>query len=82
MTSNRKQPAEKTASQGDAEHIRSDASLDDKTSRAEVGPGDIARHDAKKEALRNAGRGDQFVVPSDLEDMEQRDAAPGTREQD
>lgn len=82
MNTPKNRPAAGTAKQADVDHIRSEASLDDKTSRAEVDPEDIARHEAKKEGLRNAGRGDQFVVASDLEDSDQRDAAPGTREQE
>lgn len=71
-----------SAERGDVEHIRSEASLKSETSRAEVGSDDVASREAKKEAFRNALRGDQFVVESDLEDSDQRDAAPGTREQD
>jgi hypothetical protein len=39
---------------------------------------------ANAKAIREASRqhGDAFVVKSDLEDQDQRDAAPGTREQD
>lgn len=59
-----------------------EASLDPSVSRTETSPEDAVSHGARREALRNASHGDQFVVATDLEDSEQREAAPGTREQD
>lgn len=46
----------------------------------EVAPDDNPKLDAMKEARRL--HRDSFVVKSDLEDEEQREAAPGTRDQD
>lgn len=47
----------------------------------ELAPDDLPRHDAMREAARLRADGDQFLVKTDLEDQDQRDAAPGTREQ-
>ena len=44
----------------------------------ELGPDDEPRLDALREAKRQ--HSDTFLVPSDLEDVDQREAAPGTRE--
>jgi len=60
----------------------SEAALDPSVSRTRTGADDAVSQAARKEALRNASRGDQFVVATDLEDKDQREAAPGTREQD
>ena len=65
-----------------ADHIQSDAALDPSVSPEEEGPEDKAKQETKKEALRNTRRGDPFVVSADLEDSDQREAAPGTRDQD
>lgn len=59
-----------------------DASMDPSASRTQPSLDNAVSHEARREALRNANRGDQFVVATDLEDSEQREAAPGTREQD
>jgi len=61
---------------------QSKAALDPSVSRAQASPDEAVSQEARREALRNANRGDQFVVATDLEDSEQREAAPGTREQD
>lgn len=45
----------------------------------ELAPDALPRHDAMREATRL--HGDVFLVKTDLEDQDQRDAAPGTREQ-
>lgn len=45
----------------------------------EVAPDELPRHDALREAVRL--HSDVFLVKTDLEDQDQRDAAPGTREQ-
>ena len=45
----------------------------------ELAPDDLPRHEALREAARL--RSDVFLVKTDLEDQDQRDAAPGTREQ-
>ena len=67
-------PAQSTA--------QSEAVPDPSVSSTQTGPDDAVSLEARREALRNAERGDQFVVATDLEDSEQREAAPGTREQD
>jgi hypothetical protein len=48
---------------------------DDKT----VDPDDLPNLDAIKEAVRQ--HGDVYIVKSDLEDEDERDSTPGTREQ-
>ncbi|WP_075293241.1 DUF2934 domain-containing protein [Pararhizobium arenae] len=45
----------------------------------EIGPDDEPRLEVLREAKRQGS--DAFIVPSDLEDADQREAAPGTREQ-
>lgn len=65
----------------DAADIPSDASLKNKADANELEPDDIIARRAATEALRHAGEGETFIVPSDLEDDDQRSAAPGTREQ-
>jgi hypothetical protein len=45
----------------------------------ERAPDDVPNIEAEKEAVRQ--HGDAFVVKSDLDDADQREAAPGTREQ-
>ncbi|KQV39986.1 MULTISPECIES: DUF2934 domain-containing protein [unclassified Rhizobium] len=45
----------------------------------EIGPDDEPNLAAIREAKRQGT--DAFIVPSDLEDADQREAAPGTREQ-
>ncbi len=45
----------------------------------EISPDDLPNVKAMREAARE--HGDAFIVKSDLEDLDQRDAAPGTREQ-
>ena len=59
-----------------------EAAPEPSVSRAQASPEDAVSQEARREALRNANHGDQFVVATDLEDSEQREAAPGTREQD
>lgn len=55
---------------------------DDKAPKhPEIAPDDLPRQDALREAVRLKADGDQFLVKTDLEDQDQRDAAPGTREQ-
>jgi hypothetical protein len=44
-------------------------------------PAEIAYDRAQIEASRQAAHGDAFIVKTDLEDDDQRSAAPGTREQ-
>ncbi|WP_459460782.1 hypothetical protein [Rhizobium sp. No.120] len=62
-------PADQTKGEIDAasEHVK------------ERAPDDVPNIEAEKEAVRQ--HGDAFVVKSDLEDADQREAAPGTREQ-
>ena len=58
------------------------AAPDPSATPPQSGPENAVSLEARREALRNAERGDQFVVATDLEDSEQREAAPGVREQD
>lgn len=54
--------------------------LNSETEHAQdISPDDVPNIDALREAVRQ--RNDTFIVKSDLEDQDQRDAAPGTREQ-
>lgn len=46
---------------------------------SEIGGDDVPNLDAMREAARQ--HTDAFIVKTDLEDAEQREAAPGTREQ-
>lgn len=59
----------------------SEAALKGKDGDETVEPDDIMSRRAAKEALRRASQGETYLVKSDLEDDDQRDAAPGTREQ-
>lgn len=45
-----------------------------------IEPDDLPNNDAKRAAARRGD--DSFIVKSDLEDQDERDAAPGTRDQD
>ena len=65
----------------DIEPIESDSGLHSAEDPNGVEPDDQLNRRAAREALRHAGSGDAFIVKSDLEDDDQRDAAPGTREQ-
>lgn len=62
-------PADQTKGEIDAtsEHVK------------ERTPDDLPNIEAEKEAVRQ--HADAFVVKSDLEDADEREAAPGTREQ-
>ena len=85
MTNPKTEPDKAMFKRGKEEPDRSKASSDSSLPRTQserAGRQDVASLEATKEALRNTGRGDQFVVATDLEDSEQREAAPGTREQD
>lgn len=82
MTDSGTGPGKAKLKREETEHIQSQAAMKPSVPRAQTGPEDVASQEATREALRNAGRGDQFVVASDLEDSDQREAAPGTREQD
>lgn len=54
--------------------------LNSETQHAEdISPDDVPNIDAMREAARL--RNDSFIVKTDLEDQDERDAAPGTREQ-
>jgi len=46
----------------------------------EMAPDDLPNLAAQREGVRE--HGDAYVVAADLEDAEQREASPGTREQD
>ena len=46
----------------------------------EMAPDDLPNLAAQREAVRE--HGDAYVVAADLEDADQREASPGTREQD
>ncbi|MEZ2126597.1 MULTISPECIES: hypothetical protein [unclassified Sinorhizobium] len=62
-------------------NVNRQGELDSTTRHKKVVEGDdVANLKAMKEAARE--RGDAFVVKSDLEDEDQREASPGTREQD
>jgi len=66
----------------DVSNETTDASLKGRDGRKTVEPDDVLSKRAAAEELRRAGQaGDGFIVASDLEDDDQRDAAPGTREQ-
>ncbi len=55
--------------------------IDSQTEHAdEIAPDDVPKTKTMKEASRQ--RRDTFVVESDLDDADEREAAPGTREQD
>ena len=82
MTKSDNAPDKATNSPDQGADTRPEPALDPSVSRTQTSPDDAASQEARKEALRNANRGDQFVVATDLEDSEQREAAPGTREQD
>lgn len=45
----------------------------------EIGGDDVPNLAAMREAVRQ--HGDAYIVPSDMEDADQREASPGTREQ-
>ncbi|WP_455273661.1 DUF2934 domain-containing protein [Rhizobium herbae] len=45
----------------------------------EIGPGDEPNPDAMREAARE--HSGTYMVPSDMEDADQREATPGTRDQ-
>lgn len=62
------------------ETIESDSQLKGRDGQAEVAPDEQGSLAARREAARQ--HGDVFVVASDLEDADQREAAPGSREQD
>ena len=66
----------------DVADIASDAALKSRADPNEVEPDDIIARRAATEALRHAGEGESFIVRSDLEDDDERAAAPGTREQE
>ncbi|MDF1609388.1 hypothetical protein PZ897_14480 [Hoeflea sp. YIM 152468] len=82
MTNSRTGPGKAKSEREETDHIPSQASLNSSVSHAQTGPEDAAPQDVRKEALRNTRQGDPFIVASDLEDSEQKEAAPGTREQD
>lgn len=59
-----------------------DASLKKGKDRNGVEPDDVMSKRAAAEAARQAAQaGGSYIVASDLEDDDQRNAAPGTREQ-
>lgn len=62
-----------------------DRHLDTATPRADTSADKAADDTARPAALREAARlktdGDVFLVKTDLEDQDQREAAPGTRDQ-
>ena len=62
------------------EAIESDGQLRDRQDETGIEPDDMANLAARREAARQ--HGDAFIVASDLEDADQREATPGTREQD
>ncbi|MFP5076259.1 hypothetical protein ACLE20_03040 [Rhizobium sp. YIM 134829] len=62
------------------EAIESDSQLHDREDETAIDPDDTATLAARREAARQ--HGDAYIVASDLEDADQREAAPGTREQD
>ena len=82
MTKSNNGPATASNSPDQGAKPTTDAALDPSVTPTQTAPDDAVSQEARKEALRNANRGDQFVVATDLEDSEQREAAPGTREQD
>lgn len=82
MTKSNTAPATPNHSQDEAAHANAEAAQDPSLTPPQPGPADAVSQEARKEALRNASHGDQFVVATDLEDSEQRDAAPGVREQE
>ncbi|TCM55928.1 hypothetical protein C8J36_103295 [Rhizobium sp. PP-F2F-G48] len=63
----------------DVTPIESEAELKGKDAE-EVEPDDMMSAAARREAARL--KGDVFLVRSDLEDADQREATPGMREQD
>lgn len=66
----------------DVTNETTDASLKGRDGRRGVEPDDVMSKRAAAEELRQAGHaGDSFIVASDLEDDDERDGAPGTREQ-
>ncbi|SOE18989.1 hypothetical protein SAMN05877838_3939 [Hoeflea halophila] len=82
MTKSDNQAAKTTNRPDQNADAQSEATMGPSVSRTQASPDDAVSQEARREALRNANNGDQFVVATDLEDSEQREAAPGTREQD
>ena len=82
MTKSNNGPATASNSPDQGAKPTTGAALDPSATPTQTAPDDAVSQEARREALRNANRGDQFVVATDLEDSEQREAAPGTREQD
>ncbi len=82
MTNSNTGPGKATNSPETGADTNPEAAQKPAVSRAQASPDDAVSQEARREALRNANQGDQFVVATDLEDSEQREAAPGTREQD
>ncbi|MDX3924995.1 MAG: hypothetical protein QHC90_04190 [Shinella sp.] len=62
------------------EQIETDSELKSAEDESSVDPDDLANNRARAEAVRE--HGDAYIVKTDLEDDDQRTAAPGTREQD
>ncbi|KAA0692569.1 hypothetical protein DTW90_26870 [Neorhizobium sp. P12A] len=62
---------------------KADQRLQDEADRPDdetVEPDDLPNFDAMREAARE--HSDAYIVKSDLEDVDQREATPGTREQE
>jgi hypothetical protein len=61
------------------EPLNVDSERDLLSKQDEILPDEIANIDARREAARQ--HADTYIVKTDLDDAEQREAAPGTREQ-
>jgi hypothetical protein len=61
------------------ERLNVDSERDLLSKQDEILPDEIANIDARREAARQ--HADTYIVKTDLDDAEQREAAPGTREQ-